>query len=138
MCLKKRRSHPASRVRKVSKRAICEHYITRPQGISIRVLTVHMLVCYAVSIMVEREPSFEDDKIRTWTFGPDGGAPEEFEDDPTLMHVDVEREEIYESRTYRFRDDPAVFAFLVEMAAAQLHQAGPRSPSPLQTPPVSP
>ena len=74
--------------------------------------------------MVEREPSFEDDKIRTWTFDPEGAHTKEFEDDPTLMHVDVEREEIYESRTYRFRDDPAVFAFLVEMAAAQLHQAG--------------
>ena len=74
--------------------------------------------------MVEAAPSFEDDRIRTWTFGPGERAIQGFENDPTLMYVDVEREEVFESRTYRFRESPEVFAFLVRMAAAQLTQAG--------------
>ena len=74
--------------------------------------------------MVEAEPSFEDDKMRTWTFGPGERAIQGIENDPTLMYVDVEREEVFESRTYRFRDSPEVFAFLVQTAAAQLTQAG--------------
>ena len=74
--------------------------------------------------MVEAAPSFEDDRIRTWTFGPGERALQGFDDDPTLMYVDVEREEVFESRTYRFRESPEVFAFLVQMAAAQLTQAG--------------
>ena len=74
--------------------------------------------------MLEREPTFEDGKIRTWTIGPDGENPEEIEGDPTLMYVDEEREEIYESRTYRFRESPEVFTFLAQMAAAQVARAG--------------
>ena len=45
-------------------------------------------------------------------------------DDGSMMYVDEEREEIYESRTYRFRRAPEVFAFLVEMAPTQLSRVG--------------
>jgi hypothetical protein len=74
--------------------------------------------------MIEREPTFEDDNIRTWTFAPRDREPSRFEGDPTLMQVDVEREEIYESRTYRFQATPEVLGFLVDVVAARLPAPG--------------
>ena len=75
--------------------------------------------------MIEREPTFEDDKIRTWSFAPQDREPSQFEGDPTLMQVDVEREEIYESRTYRFQPTPEVLGFLVDVISAHLPTPAP-------------
>ena len=75
--------------------------------------------------MIEREPTFEDDKIRTWSFAPQDRDPSQFEGDPTLMQVDVEREEIFESRTYRFQPTPEGLGFLVDVVAARLPAPGP-------------
>ncbi len=51
---------------------------------------------------MERQPDFEDDKIRIWG-PPQAGEPRPDEDDPTVMGIDWESEEIEESRTYRLR-----------------------------------
>ena len=75
--------------------------------------------------MIEREPTFEDNKIRTWSFAPQDRKPSQFEGDPTLMQVDVDREEIYESRTYRFQPTPEVLGFLVDVVAARLPAPAP-------------
>ena len=74
--------------------------------------------------MIEQQPSFEDDRIRAWMSEPGAREPEQFMDDPTLMHVDADREEIYESRTYRFRTTPEVLAFLVEVVTSRLAGTG--------------
>lgn len=50
---------------------------------------------------MEREQEFEDDKIRTWK----ARAGERPQRDPTVMDVDLEREELYESRTYSLRPE---------------------------------
>lgn len=75
--------------------------------------------------MIEREPTFEDEKIRTWSFDSKDREPSPFEGDPTLMQVDVEREDIFESRTYRFQPTPEVLGFLVGVVAAGLPSPGP-------------
>lgn len=77
--------------------------------------------------MIEREPSFEDERIRTWTYSAERGEPETFEEDPTVMHLDVEREEIFESRIYRFRPDPEVLLYLIDQTTVSLSE---QSPSP--------
>ena len=76
--------------------------------------------------MIEREPTFEDDNLRTWSFDARDREPSQFEGDPTLMYVDVDHEEIYESRTYRFQATPEVLDFLVDVAAARLAGTGAR------------
>ena len=55
---------------------------------------------------IERGPDFENDKIRTWKFGPEDQQVEEIGRDQTMQSLDVELEEIFESRTYRFRRAP--------------------------------
>ena len=40
--------------------------------------------------MIEREPTFKDDKIRTWSFAAKDREPPRFEGNPTLMQVDVD------------------------------------------------
>lgn len=64
--------------------------------------------------MIERQPDFEDDKIRAWMFGPKDRKPEKSKGDPTMLSVDVEREEIFESRIYRFQASPEVLLYLID------------------------
>ena len=47
--------------------------------------------------MERRKPDYEDEKIREWRADPDMGIPER---DSTVLDIDLEREEIYESRVY--------------------------------------
>ena len=70
--------------------------------------------------MIEREPDFEDDKIRAWAAGPWEPVSQHIEDDPTVIHLDVEHEEVFESRTYRFQPRPEVAMYLVNVASAVL------------------
>lgn len=44
-----------------------------------------------------REPDFEDEKIRYWKARSEGVPPEQ---DPTILDIDLAREEIFESRVY--------------------------------------
>lgn len=72
--------------------------------------------------MIEREPDFEDDKIRAWTFGEQPPEAEKFEGNPTTLSLDMEKEEIFESRTYRFRPGPEALAYFVDLVSSQKHQ----------------
>ena len=47
--------------------------------------------------MERREPDYEDEKIRAWRVSPREGRPER---DPSVLDIDLKREEIYESRVY--------------------------------------
>ena len=47
--------------------------------------------------MERRGPDYEDEKIRAWRVRPGEGRPES---DPSVLDIDVKREEIYESRVY--------------------------------------
>ena len=63
--------------------------------------------------MIEREPDFEDDKIRAGTERPEeefGGVGR----DPTMLGLDMERGEIYDIRTYRFRPGSEAMAYLAD------------------------
>ena len=53
------------------------------------------------------EPYFEDEKIRAWLGQPKEEDWEGLDKDPTLMTIEEETEEIFESRTYRLRPTSA-------------------------------
>jgi len=59
-----------------------------------------------------RKPDYEDEKLRRWDVQPEE-LPEER--DPTILDVDFQHEEIYESRVYRFTDQLR-FALLGDLA----------------------
>jgi hypothetical protein len=63
--------------------------------------------------MTERKPDFEDEKIRVWAPGPQDQERGEFKEDPTMMCLDVEHEEVFESRTYRFHASPEALQYLI-------------------------
>jgi len=70
--------------------------------------------------MKEREPNFENDKMRAWRIRPSLEDPEEkehdfegLEKDPTVISIDEETEEIFESRAHHFRLGPETFSFLL-------------------------
>jgi len=70
--------------------------------------------------MKEREPHFENEKIRAWLIRPSLEGPvekeqdfESLEKDPTVMTIDEEAEEIFESRAYHFGPGPETFSFLL-------------------------
>jgi hypothetical protein len=68
--------------------------------------------------MVERKPDFEDESIRAWAVSPEDRKAEEFETDPTMLSLDLEKEEVLESRTYRFRPNGETLRFLVGQIAS--------------------
>lgn len=74
--------------------------------------------------MIERKPNFEDDKIRAWAAGPKDRELEKSQEDPTVMSLDVEREEIFESRTYRFRSGPETLFYLMELVTSRHFELG--------------
>jgi len=70
--------------------------------------------------MKEREPDFENEKIRAWLIRPSLEGPEGkehdlegLEKDSTVIAIDEETEEIFESRAYHFRPGPETFSFLL-------------------------
>jgi len=70
--------------------------------------------------MKEREPDFENEKIRAWLLRPSSEGLEEkehdfegLEKDPTVITIDEETEEIFESRAYHFSPGPETFSFLL-------------------------
>lgn len=67
--------------------------------------------------MNERGPDFEDEKIRIWKEPADApGGPRET--DETVMGVNFETEEIYESRVYPLVPHPATLVLLAERVAS--------------------
>lgn len=73
--------------------------------------------------MWEREPDFEDDKIRMWRTRPEGGE-EESEADDSVLSIDGETEEIYESRSYGLNPPPALLALRALLAVEPEEPAG--------------
>jgi len=70
--------------------------------------------------MKEREPDFENDKIRAWLMRPSLEGPAEkdhefegIDKDPTVISINEETEEIFESRAYHFKPGPETFSFLL-------------------------
>ena len=81
---------------------------------------------------MEREPDFEDAKIRLWKAKPEHEEGREFKGDPTLLTLDMEKEEIFESRAYRFRPGPEALAYFVDLVSSQKHRLGLSSGEVLQ------
>jgi len=74
--------------------------------------------------MIERKPDFEDEKIRAWAAGPKDRELEKSEGDPTVMSLDVEHEEIFESRTYRFRGSSETLFYLMGLVTSRHFELG--------------
>jgi len=65
--------------------------------------------------MKEREPYFEYGNTRTWLRRPDETRWEGLEEEPSLITIEEETEEIYESRTYRLKPDFQTFGLLLRL-----------------------
>jgi len=74
--------------------------------------------------MIERGPGFENDKIRAWKFKPEDQQVGETGRDPTMLSLDVEREEIFESRTYRFRRAPEALGYAMDLVTSRHYELG--------------
>ena len=70
-----------------------------------------------VAAMLEREPDFEDEKIRLWKTDKDAPDRPPTEDDPTVLPVDMEKEEIFESRIYPALMHPTTVLYVAENVA---------------------
>ena len=93
-----------------------------PMPLSRRLLTIPVLICYDNQVMIERDPDFEDEKIRIWSAREEDQRVRKFEGDPTMLSLDIENEEIFESRTYRFRQGPGVLLYLIDLLVSRCHQ----------------
>ena len=62
--------------------------------------------------MKERKPDFEDEKMCAWLRKPREENWEGLGQDPTVMTIEEETEEIFESRTYRLRQLPRLSCLL--------------------------
>ena len=69
--------------------------------------------------MFEREPDFEDEKIRAWSAKSEDQKGEE---DPTVLSLDVEKEEVFESRTYCFRPTRKALFYLINSLVSQCEE----------------
>ena len=81
-------------------------------------------IWYSCYVMIERQPDFEDEKIRLWKTRAGDQEGGEFEGDPTLLSLDVEQEEIFESRTYRFQRGPEAFHYLLDLVTSRRPKLG--------------
>jgi len=63
---------------------------------------------------MERQPDYEDERVRQWRARPE--ERREWGTDPTVMDVDLTREEIYESRVYDVHVDHVVDLLIEEVA----------------------
>lgn len=66
--------------------------------------------------MPEREPDFEDDKVRIWSAKKDSHEPSS-ENELTTLPVDMSKEEIFESRVYPALQHPATVMYVAERVA---------------------
>ncbi|GEM_PF-3260944 len=73
------------------------------------------------ALSMEREPDFEDNKIRMWRGDLPGVNPE---GDPTILRVNVEHEEPFESRTYGVRRTADNVEELVQMVMSTGQEHG--------------
>ena len=63
--------------------------------------------------MERRTPDYEDEKIRAWRVSPAEGWPER---DPSVLDIDLKREEIYESRVYEVTPEALKYIALDTLA----------------------
>ena len=70
--------------------------------------------------MKEHEPNFEDEKMRAWLRKPKDETWERLDKDPTVMTIDEETEEIFESRTYRLRPTPEAFLLVLDILRVRI------------------
>ena len=63
--------------------------------------------------MERRGPDYEDEKIRAWRVRPGEGRPER---DPSVLDIDLKREEIYESRVYEVTPEALKYIALDTLA----------------------
>jgi hypothetical protein len=70
--------------------------------------------------MKEREPDFEDDKMRAWLRKPQEENWEGLGEDPTVMTIEEETEEIFESRTYHLRPTPEAYLLALDVLRATM------------------
>ena len=73
---------------------------------------------------IERGLDFENDKIRTWKFRPEDQEGEEIGRDPTMLSLDVEHEEIFESRTYRFQRGLEALGYMMGLVTSRQYKLG--------------
>ena len=72
--------------------------------------------------MKEREPDFEEEKMRAWLRKPKEVNWEGLGKDPTVMTIEEETEEIFESRTYRLRATPEAYLLALDVLRARMGQ----------------
>ena len=65
--------------------------------------------------MKEREPDFKDEKIRPWQARSKEPHWEDMDKDPTVIAIDEETEEVFESRVYRIKTHPETFGAVLRM-----------------------
>jgi hypothetical protein len=78
--------------------------------------------------MKERKPDFEDEKMRAWMRKPKEEDWEELGEDPTVMTIEEETEEIFESRTYRLLPTPEAYLLALDVLHARMGQRMLRMP----------
>jgi len=78
--------------------------------------------------MKEREPDFEDGKMRAWLRKPQEENWEGLGEDRTVLAIDEETEEIFESRTYRLRPTLEGFSLALDILHARMGQRMLRMP----------
>lgn len=74
--------------------------------------------------MKEREPDFEDDKVRASQARSKEPHWEDMDKDPTVIAIDEETEEVFESRVYRIRTHPETFGAVLRMLWQRLRSLG--------------
>lgn len=72
--------------------------------------------------MEGQRPNFEDDRITFWKHPPKGESADEIKEDPTSLSIDVDTEEVFESRVYPLQatQETAILVFrMARMALAE-------------------
>ena len=70
--------------------------------------------------MKEREPDYEDEKIRITQLNREKPPWPDLDKDPTVIAIDEETEEVFESRVYHPRTDPETFSVLLHMLCQRI------------------
>lgn len=87
-------------------------------GSQICLLTNPVSICYDYHVMLERASGFHDEKIYAWAqqLGEKFG---ELGKDPTILVLDVQKEDLYETRIYCFRPGLAPLAHLTNFVVSR-------------------
>ena len=74
--------------------------------------------------MKEREPDFEDDKVRIQRVQPQAPEWQDMDKDPTVIAINEETEEIFESRVYKLKTDPKTFTLVLDVLCQRTDRHG--------------